>query len=107
MDNINLIIYPSSNIADAIVRLWDFFNELKSNVIILLSAKLFPKLMEELLSKGIFNFYNHTECYFSCEDTYPEDTGELKNAAEAGWLSECRDTSMQATLHLCYKNSNI
>ncbi|KAL5256751.1 hypothetical protein ACHWQZ_G011870 [Mnemiopsis leidyi] len=46
-------------------------------------AKLFPKLMEELLSKGIFNFFNHTECYFSCEDTYPEDSGEVRNAAEA------------------------
>ena len=56
--------------------------------------------MEELLSKGIFNFFNHTECYFSCEDTYPEDTGELRNAAETGWLSEWCDTSTKAIQNL-------
>ena len=44
-------------------------------------AKLSPKLMEELLKKGIFNFFNHTECYFSCENVYPENTVPVQNAA--------------------------
>ena len=46
-------------------------------------AKLFPRLMKELLEKGIFNFFNHTECYFSCEDVYPENTIPVRSRAES------------------------
>ncbi|XP_063674397.1 uncharacterized protein LOC134811484 [Bolinopsis microptera] len=46
-------------------------------------AKLFPRLMEELLAKGIYNSFNHTECYYSCEDVYPENTMPPKSAADS------------------------
>ncbi|KAL5257658.1 hypothetical protein ACHWQZ_G012542 [Mnemiopsis leidyi] len=46
-------------------------------------AKLFPRLMKVLLEKGIFNLFNHTECYFSCEDVYPENTIPVRSRAES------------------------
>lgn len=44
-------------------------------------AKLFPRLMQHLIDLKIYSSYNHTECYFSCEDYYPKDSRQISSSA--------------------------
>ena len=69
-------------------------------------AKLFPRLMEELLAKGIYNSFNHTECYYSCEDVYPENTKPVTSAADS-MSPHLRYPSLRVLTNLLFSSASV